>query len=290
MPLFMALVGYFATNLLKDSLVSALAKKARQLLLPALTFGIILIVYMSIRGGYHGIIAKTIKWDLWFLKSAFICTMLYYISFSCCRKKIWLGALASLIISQVLTITCWRFSLMYPSFLLGVLFHIKEDWIRRHSGTIAALGGILLVIMLLPWDEQFWIGKKQDDIQSEIIYDLFRRAYRIAIGLVGTTFFFALFRWLSKKAVWKNLFDRMGGYGKETLGIYCLQTFIIEEELKRYLNFDDMGFIAFNFVVTPCISVIVLVICLWVIQYIRKSRLLSFLCLGSKWKVIETIK
>lgn len=41
MPLFMALVGYFAASLTKQSFSAVLAKKARQLLLPAVAFGVL---------------------------------------------------------------------------------------------------------------------------------------------------------------------------------------------------------------------------------------------------------
>lgn len=210
----------------------------------------------------------------WFLKSAFVCSLLYYLSFRYIPKPL-VALVVSLVVSQ-----CgehvFHLPLMYPSFLLGV-------WIKNHNGRIlsrpwrwVAASGVVFGVLLLFWDASFW--------RNPHTYELlcwYLRAYRVAIGFAGTIFFYALFRGLSARPFWHRLFDKICVYGQETLGVYLLQVFIVEMVLARYLDFSNLGFVMFNFVVAPAISVAVLVVCLWIIALLRRSRICAFMFLGA---------
>lgn len=123
MPLFMALVGYFAFPLLKQPFIPVLKKKIRQLLIPALTFGLLLSIieiYVLSDGIGLSAIANAVIHrlchSLWFLKSSFICIMLFYVTFRLCRNEN-VGTIVSLIISQFLL--CVNVYSLYPAFLYG---------------------------------------------------------------------------------------------------------------------------------------------------------------------------
>lgn len=282
MPLFMALVGYFATSLTRLSLREVLLKKGRQLLLPTVSFALFpvansLIYTGWVNGDWHSAITESIRVEVsffWFLKSAFVCSLLYYLSFHNIHKPLW-AIIASLIVSQAISI--FQVQQLYPPFLLGV-------WLRNNDGRIlscpwrwVAASGMIFLVLLLFWDASFW----QTASFYEPIY-WYRKTYRIVIGLAGTTFFFSLFKGMAAEwSACQRWFGRVGVYGQETLGIYMLQTFILEMALARYLDFGHLGFVTFNFIVAPVLSVAVLMVCLCIIALIRRSRVCSFLFLGA---------
>ncbi len=80
MPLFMSLVGYFSSSLLNYSIKGALIKRFRELIIPAITFTTIYVTFGIF--DVHSIksyISRLI-YDFWFLKSAFVCSLLFLLS------------------------------------------------------------------------------------------------------------------------------------------------------------------------------------------------------------------
>ncbi len=76
MPLFMALVGFFSASLSNLSLKRIITKKFYQLLLPSITVGTI--IYCII-GDFNIETIKSLFFNnMWFLKSAFSCCIIYY--------------------------------------------------------------------------------------------------------------------------------------------------------------------------------------------------------------------
>lgn len=217
----------------------------------------------------------------WFLKSAFGCFALYFFS-QHFIKKACIFVFISLIISQFIFL--FKINLMYPCFLFGVVLHNNLNFIKKYTTVIIPITGILFLLMLLFWDEKFWTFPMKTiriGIQTMTYYCY--TGYRILIGLIGTLFFISLFIYSFSRIEISSHIKTVCNWGQETLGIYLLQTFLLEMLLPRFVNFDGINFILFNFIVTPIVSLIILAICLKLINFIRKSSLLSFLLLGKKY-------
>ena len=284
MPLFMALVGFFSGSLLKLDFRAMLLKKGRQLILPALTFGFIIFILCLLE---YDLATGLWEWysSLWFLKSAFICCVIYYLCFRYIKSAL-LAVIVSLVISQL--ISPFKVDLMYPCFLFGLFINYRLDYIRKRCGTIAIGSAILFITMLLFWDSGFWAVPTKGDVVKSLpqlsvaMEYIYKVGYRIVIGLTGTLFFIALFEYLSIKLNIPGKAKSLSHLGEETLGIYLLQTLVLEILLRRYLSFDAIDSWLFNIVVAPVLSLILLVICHYIIVLIKRSRLLSFLCLGQE--------
>lgn len=116
MPLFMMLVGYFSTNLIKLSLQQVIRKKFQQLLLPAISFSVL---YLGVKwvlkdidssGVFNGFI-----WGFWFLKSAFLCCVLYY-TINRMLDKLRISQWFSYLISVLIVIMGLRLlSMLFPN-------------------------------------------------------------------------------------------------------------------------------------------------------------------------------
>lgn len=285
MPLFMAIVGYFSKNIVSYSFGETIKKKGRQLLLPSICMGIILLLpKICIRGGGINDL-KSLILSFWFLKSAFLCCLLYFVTYRLFEpnryKYIYVGLLISLFILP------YRVYLMYPCFMLGIVMNEYSYLIKKYSGVISIISGCQFLFLLLFWDSSFWKGPSmiQTIFSPNLIPEyLYNYMYRIVIGILGVIFFCSLFEYLSKRLEYNAIGKYICRWGSETLGIYLLQTYIIEILLAILCNFDDVNYFIFNFVIAPGISLIVLSICLFCIALIKKSSLFSFLLLGKKYK------
>ena len=100
-------------------------------------------------------------------------------------------------------------------------------------------------------------------------------SYRIVTGLAGTLFFISLFLYVFSRINLSDHLLKVCAYGQETLGIYIMQTFLLETLMPRLLNLDGAGFFMFNFILTPLISLLVVVGCLVTFRMIKKSSVLS---------------
>ena len=105
----------------------------------------------------------------------------------------------------------------------------------------------------------------------ELIID---RLLRIVIGLFGSLFWISLFA---------GLFTRNGNvhvrklakYGKYTIGVYILQTYILEYGLCKIISLDRFSFLVSDFILSPIISLIVLVLCFSIIIITERYMLIS---------------
>ena len=285
MPLFMVLVGYFGTTSLNLSFKELILKKGRQLLLPTIMFGAVFVLFVE-GGGIR-------NWldSFWFLKSAFCCYVIYYVSFKFVKNRRF-SIVISLLISQLLLM--YKINQMYPCFLMGVFLNENIVLVKKSKNTLGLISAVLFFVMLLFFNGDFWYFPTKEIKKALIEYHSFdwfaiasycyKFGYRMVIGLMGALFFFIFFEYAAAKIDKTPLGERLCTYGRETLGIYLLQTFILEIALSKILNFDEVNIWLFNFVIAPVISVIVLCICLWMIKQIRKSQVLSLLLLGTKNK------
>jgi hypothetical protein len=118
---------------------------------------------------------------------------------------------------------------------------------------------------------------------AEALYLAYLRYYRLMIGIIGSTFFISLFHWCIN-GVRNKLIDTISKYGQYTLGIYILQTFILESLMVRYINFDNVNSFIFGFIIAPLLSLLLLVICIFLSKILDSHKITAFLFLGKRIK------
>lgn len=278
MPLFMAMVGYFSSSLLERNFWSGLMKRFNSLIIPAWSFLIIGIVMgTTVIASASGLI-DSVLYGSWFLKSAFACAVLFSASCRWRRFRV-AGLILSLLLSQYFQGRL-LFNIMYPCFILGYLMRRYFNFIKVHRISLAAIGGFIFIVMLMPWDARFWNMPSVtfNPMDSYFASYWFKTCYRIIIGCVGTVTLFCLFHLLFTN---KELI--MGGVltiGKSTLGIYLIQGILLEKVLASRLCFDHVSFGMYNFLITPLAAIAVLIVCMVLISLVRKSHFSSRFLLG----------
>lgn len=281
----MAISGYFGANIgSKVTLIEHSKKKFRQLVLPAITFGILFCLSWVYVLGYSSPFMKFIK-CYWFVKSAFICSLLYY--FVPRVKNRMTGIIVSLIISQF--IPYYQVSLMYPAFLSGVLLYRNSDILNRRSWMIFVYSAVIYGICFSLDNAKFtgtppfgWHKLILDSHAVSTWQHLGIQIYKIIMGISGAIATISLFISLGRIFPHSKFGDMIAGWGALTLGIYLIQAILLEHFMMKYIDFSEMNFYTFNFIICPILSIIVLVICVGIIKLMRKSRYLRLYLLGEK--------
>lgn len=281
MPLFMMISGYFVSSSLKRGFMSSIATKARQLLLPFVSSSLAMTIGLCIFTGsdFWKELDSSFTFCFWFLKTTFLCFLLARIAYSFGKHKI-LAFIITLIYSQTqfipFSIHFLHINTLYPCFLVGIL--LKEHWnkVQAKAKTITTITGILFFTMLLFWSKEFW-----QPSSSNNFYLIYLKLYKIVIGISGSIFFITLFHQYLKGCKNETI-KKICQYGEYTIGVYILQTFILETIMCRYVNFDNVNCWVFNLAIAPALSVVILALCIYLSKKLNNNKYTAFLFLGKK--------
>ena len=283
MPLFMMMSGYFYAGKASLYTFSELLKdKSIHLLLPAILWGVIIAslgflnhLYKS-ESDLHLKVTNSLFLSVWFLKCLFFCYVLAKLA-----NNIVYGYILTLCISQLLPI--WKFEIMYPCFIAGILLKHYFDVIRQYS--LVAM--ILLLISfsftyVCLWDADMLKTHYLFIEQDSVLGTLYIRFVRICIGIAGSSFLILLFDKLfsSCNNHEKNLGGAVSGIGKETLGIYILQDIIVVGLISKIPGIRIFDGYLFSLVIAPAFSLIVLWICYRIVRLIKQNNRAAFYLLG----------
>lgn len=290
MPLFMALSGFFAANLYKKPFLQVVKDKTRQLLLPIFSLACIFFIirYLcKLVGVSENLFFLNIHPEsgFWFLKSAFICSVIYY-TVSKTNKYYIPILILTLLLSQFFH-NWFQLDIMYPCFVFGALINKKLVWLTNHSFKLMLSLGVIFITMLCFYDATFWQVQSFYDASTHQIdtYALLNQGYikiyKLIIGISGTLFFISLFEYLSHRIPTTKFGNRIIKYGSYTLGIYLIHEIFIDIYYYFHFKIDGLNFYLFNFVITPILSIIVCLLCIGTIEVIKKNKWANFLLLGS---------
>lgn len=293
MPLFMVLCGFFSWSSMKMKSGPMLKKKTMTILLPSIIFGGLVFLLVStayVAEGNTGPVSISLLGDLlwssyWFLKAVFLC---YIIAWIGVNSKLWspLWVLATCLLVQF-----WphfNMPLMYPCFVIGMFLKqiIDKDWFVRFR----YLYLLVFVACLLFWTKDF-AGDYEKILESfspftnEFLHLLLFRCYKLIMGVSASFFLIATVR----KYLWG--FDANQttiGYwaaqcGVYSMGVYLIQTVLLEYMLKKFVSFDSLNSWMFSIVIAPLFSLVVLMICVAAIRLINRKRVFSLLLFGNNY-------
>lgn len=281
MPLFMMVAGYFASSSLKGDFITLIKKKGAQLLLPVLSWAVLCVVVgLLISSGNS--ITHELNRLFWFLKSLFVCYLLFYVSIKTLNnnklKLISVGF--SLIISQF--IVFGQLPTLYPAFILGYIISQNRTEFNRRMNFIIIIS-LSFWISFLIMNELYFIP----DNPLPFRFPMQKRLIEILGKLGGAVFFFSLVSFFFFNESNARFAVIISSWGQLTMGIYILQilqTFILERGLGSLLKFDDLTLPIFDFVMTPLIALIIMTICVALIKQIQRNRYLSLFLLGENVK------
>ena len=297
MPLFFMLSGIFAETIFKKTLIQCFGSKFRQLIIPTIV-NTVVIFFVSLLIDYinGNEVSYSIKYFIsyiifkgWFLKALFSSIVIFYVSVLIFRNKLLAIICSNIAVLLIPYFSIYSINFAYPFFCAGYLTGqlLKSSlWnsLNREGGGIsillilAALFTILFVNFrgndLIYFSPIHIINKYSIDYTN-----LYTTCYRFTIGLTGSLFFILLFR--AKGVSKQKIHSFFIATGQNTMGIFLLQSYFFVV-LTTLLDFKDTNILIYSLAITPCISLLVLAGCLYMIQFIKRSSVISQLMIGSK--------
>ncbi len=294
MPLFFFISGMFFSSSLKLMPKEFIRKKFNQLLLPCITWAILIFLANQIAFHFMGkwflqgdtlySILLPSHWPFWFLKELFISYVLVYAAYKTVGKE-WAAVAVSLAIVLLMPYGTYQRFLL-PIFWAGLFFRRHQDALFQNAVPIMLASGGAFLVSLYFWNgsyTSYFAGFPRVFELEHLRFNFFHigiSLFRMFIGLAGSLFFFFLFKQSYRPNFIFNLFHALGAY---TLGIYILQSTLLENLINRWVYIYNLPLWIYSLVVTPIVAVAVVFICVVLIRLIAKNKKVEFLLLGSAY-------
>ena len=293
MPLFMVLCGLFSWNSMGLSFGDLLKKKFLSIILPCISWGIViysilLVVHTMKRKAEYDICEFLyLLWnDYWFLKAVFLCYVFAWISVHI-KMPNWLSMLFMCLISQ--TIPLFNISIMFPCFVLGMCLKefIDKDWFVKLKPVYI----FIYICLLLIYKKEYFDGTIESSYLDSSICTLhywqilLLHVYQFVLGASATMFIISFTRdYFWNVELGKSRYiDHTLLCGKNTLGIYLIHTLLVTYLMQNILKFDNVNFWVFNILIAPIVTFFIVEICLFVINIIKRNKMLSRYLLGANY-------
>lgn len=288
MPLFMTISGFFLGKMLHDSPAHFLLKRARQLLLPVLSFSVLAFAVswmtpfdMTMGLGFMDYLFGG---DMWFLKYLFACSVIAYVS-----KAVFRSTCFSAILLPALLVTLSRVGIfrLLPFLWLGHYIHRYSESMERKTRQLLPICMLSFAVMLFFWQMEYDAPNfRIASFKEGFTFSLSSLAvilYRFAIGAVGSLTFILLFCKFGKcLEVGKGMRESLSRFllvsGRRTLGIYCLQIYLLEhlaENITLPVLCDTC-----NVILVFAVAVLEFVVCSIIVGLLERNRYTRLLFLG----------
>lgn len=287
MPLFMLLCGYFFSSSLRRPFGSMLRSKTIQLIVPTITltgliYGLIAITGYNPVPEFFGPDLTSVLNVLWFLKCVFLCYIIAYVSMKLFRSIVSAAIVTSVIFTIIPGGDVVNLNFLLPMFWIGYSLHVWRERVERHRKSILAVTGLSFVVMLCFWSGTLTVYAVPIDVidwhsLNLNLPNLGVTLYRLAIGAAGSLMFFMLAAPADRIVSKWRCYPTLLAVGKATLGIYVVQTVIVECGIHIahiYLS------TTLSLIVAPLLAVCGLTLCYLCVRALRIHRLPRLLFLG----------
>lgn len=294
LPLFMMIAGFFSLSSFKLNFKEILKKKGSQLILPCITWGIILYGVVAVMNVCFGAKLSYSPFfvffqHFWFLKSLFACYLIAYVGRRIC-KNMWAWIILTLLFAHIST--THQIPIMYFCFMVGVLLRLNFSEFTDRYKLITITSGVFYVMILIATKAELPLkGINFVDVISShtITPPILQYVDKIIASVSSGLFFIGVMYWSSKnkkisECLNKSSLTKMGKY---TLGIYILQSIILETIMAEYIKVDTWGsllsnLVFDNYILFPIISFMIMVACAYITKWMEEKTPMSFWLLGKK--------
>lgn len=290
MSLFMTLSGFFLGKMLDRGLRYILITRSRQLLLPVFSFSVVVFVVawlfpsLDVREG-RDFVAYLTGGDMWFLKYLFIGTVLAYVTDRIFRIRAVAAMLPPALLMALSRVGIFRY---YPFLWLGYYVHKHNATIDRHMRWLLPVSFAAFVVLQSFWDFDYdYTYYRFLTIKHGIEFswpDFVVVTYRFVLGSVASLAFICLFKSIPWDIVERRLpsFSRFcQNAGKRTLGIYCLQIYLLEDVGRCLPHHPDYGVMA-NAAIVVGVAIAEFVLCSAIVGLMERNRITRLLFLGQR--------
>ena len=219
------------------------------LCIPFVAWDVIINTIDYCTGNFNGL--NSLLTSLWYVKSIVLLRILAY---PFIKKPSLLYGFVFFLIGLLLG-QYYLLALLIPSFMLGLLFN-KYHILKNNNAIIIC--SIIYIVELV------WVHPSEAVSDLALISHLECKYWinylnRLILGLSGTAIFIASIRQLFKSVNNSNIL----GIGRTTLGIYIIQTLIVERLFSPYVSSYN------NILLYFCLTLASVVICYYIVLIIK---------------------
>lgn len=282
MPLFAMVSGYCVGHSLNQPVGRFVRRRAMQLLLPVVSFAV---VYLCACFAVSGWPANVWQWvgsylaggDLWFLKYLFADLCIVYFSRRLLRHDGW-AVLPSALLFCLTRSGVFR---LLPYVWAGYFLYKHRTWVQVHVRVVALASGIAFAALLCCWRGEYdaplrfvWLTPtlRVDAANTWAVF------IRLGVGLAGSLFVLSLLS-LLEDSLQRGRCGRLTGVlGRQTLGIYALQLYLLEHGLTEHVPLTLSGL--WMRPLQVALAVAVTIVCFGLATLLRTHRWTALLFLG----------
>jgi fucose 4-O-acetylase-like acetyltransferase len=309
MPLFFMISGFFFSSSLDLSFKEVLRKRFIALIIPHIAWSLIIALAnwgMSFVGWRTPFSDKPFTvlsqiqaffrpdpgTELWFFKDLFLTDVIVFVSCRFFKKRH-----TAFIVSMLFVLLVSFFGVvgrvqrfMMPIFWTGMLLKTYYPFFCKHLNKLLISSGILFLLCFCFYDYTYMIylmdfpaliNFQQSLAEGKIVFDFTNigiSVFRSLTGIVGSVFFFALFKRLWKK---NTVTSFLGNCGQLTVGIYGIQSLLLQRVMHNILDFANVNVWIYRFIVTPSTATFVFIVSIFVVRLIQRNKSLTFMLFGS---------
>jgi|LAHS01.1.fsa_nt_gb fucose 4-O-acetylase-like acetyltransferase len=277
MSLFMMMCGFFSSSSYTLPLKEFLLKKCKQLLVPSITVSVSLAALAALTGASY---VQELYGGVWFLKSLFVCYIVTYIGKALLPNDV----LACAITSLLLLIMPYGGSLMINYYLLffwAGYFLKKYYSIYDMHITIFTIISLMIFILFVLLDKAHEVDKVTlQALKTQPLYIL----TEYVIGLAGALACLGICRYICFIAGKFILIEKLVTIGKYTLGIYVVQTFVLERLAVSIdiLHITETSAIA-DFLLIPTIGIFFTLLSYYIVRMTCQEKWVNILVYGGQY-------
>lgn len=277
MPLFMLMCGFFSKSSFQLSIKDFLKKKSIQLLIPAIVCSILSCLILTMFG------KPLLNWrelygSVWFLKTLFACYLVVFLI----KKVISQDWLACLISSILLIVLPFGYTLMISYLLLFFWtgFFIRKNYTeyQKNIESITFVSGIVFVLLCILGFAHPQVAFKLYTVLEEPLMCLTQYVVALAGSLLILGICFYISEWIKHTTLVTSL-SKVGQY---TLGIYVVQTIILERLFLNVVHFDYYTSIT-NYFVIPLLGIFFCFISYGLVLLLRKNSHVNMFFFGNQY-------
>jgi fucose 4-O-acetylase-like acetyltransferase len=317
MPLFFMISGFFFTSSFNLSFKEVLWKKFTVLIIPNIAWIIILAFsdwgmtflswswttprHISVLGQLKAFFIPEPRADLWFFRELFVSEMIVFIFCKIFKKRfaVFIASMLFVLLFDCFGVITRMQRFMLPIFWTGILLKTYHPFFTKYLNKLLISLGILFVVCLHFFDYSYMIyasnfpkiiNFQQSFARGNIVLDNITSigisGIRFLTGAVGSLFFFALFQRCWKKNAVTSFLSR---YGRITIGIYGIQSILLQRLLGNLLDFSNINMGLYWVVITPIAAVFSFFACVLIVKLIQRNERLTFMLFGSSLVVDREI-
>ena len=289
MPLFMFLSGFFFRSSLRKGYLSVLKTRLFQLGVPSVTafllgLGIMKAFGVTAIADLCEISFAGFMNSVWFLKCLLFCIVIMWPTVKLLRKDGLAALVASVAILFVPGADVVNLNFMLPCFCLGMTCGLHTDVIERHRRALLWASALVFAVLLPFWSGRLTVYMVPTRVLSVAPFgidlnNLLLTVYRLAIGLAGSLFCYLLSPLAHRLVAGTKAEPLITALGGATLGIYVVQTFLLEILVHTLGIYVPCGL---SCVVAPLLALVELLACYGVVCLLRRSRITRALFLGER--------